>query len=89
VNAKFVRHCPKSCDLSNFFFLFIFRIKYGCEVHWPMGKNAVFLSFVFTFCFSSMIHGDSICWNEKYEESEKGEEMVGMWWKKKKGQTLY
>jgi hypothetical protein len=54
-----------------------------------MGKNAVFLSFVFTFFFSSMIHGDSICWNEKYEESEKGEEMVGMWWKKKKGQTLY
>jgi hypothetical protein len=49
-----------------------------------MGKNAVFLSFVFTYFFSSMIHGDSICWNEKYEENEKGEELVGMWWKKRK-----
>jgi len=35
-----------------------------------------------------MIHGDSICWNEKYEESEKGEENGRNVMKKKKGQTL-
>jgi hypothetical protein len=77
-------HGPKSCDLSNYLFFFFLKNKIWVRSSLAHGGKYHVLSFVFTYFFSFMIHGDSICWNEKYEESEEGEEMVGMWWKKRK-----
>jgi len=49
-------------------------------------KRCVCLYLFYNVCFSSKIHGDPTCWNEKNEV--KKEDMEAKQWKKKGGQIL-